>query len=387
MSESDNDLLKTKALRQYLHIGLSDKGCVRESNQDVFRVSYGINGDLFVLCDGMGGTELGAEAARKAADVITKIFTETWVDDPYELIADAFEKANREIYQLAQNKNKSAGTTAALVLLRDNRMYYAHVGDSRIYYLSGKRFFALTEDHSLVQSMVNKSIISPKEARTHSKRHIVTRALGSEKEVKPDISKEELRPENGDTVLICSDGLSDQMDDDSIEAIIKREIPVERRAQMLVDQAKEYGGSDNITVLLISFFNERSESKSERKNTGLKLPSFSNVSGKRLRLILTAAAVIVFFLFFPVKDAVLCRGENEKRQSLVYKTCVISKEQAIAKDPQTDSYGFVAGPEDCFVIYRDLFQIPEGRLMRYNNIHRRFFKAGELILIPKEKSE
>jgi serine/threonine protein phosphatase PrpC len=385
MNKNTTELLKTKPLKNFQYGSYTDVGCVREVNQDTYNYSYGINGDLFVVCDGMGGTDLGADAARIAVESISQTFTGEWKDDPKALIKEAIQKANKVVFDFAETRGKSAGTTVALVLVRDSNMWYAHVGDSRIYYQSGKRFFPLTEDHSLVQTMVRRGLITPQEARIHHERHIVTRALGLQEDVEADISDEALQPGNGDIVLLCTDGLTNELDEEAIEDIIAGEQSPQEKAEKLTEQAKSFGGSDNITVQLVSFFNDSVSNYQPRKKNK------QNTVRIRTRLQKTTISVLAFILVLALAYFFRYDWFTEDKPAKLRKdlnsTCVISAEKDIFKDNASENLAFVAGPDDCFIIYKDLFGLTEAELMRINNRKRLFFEAGELILIPKTKSE
>ena len=384
MSKDTTELLKTKPLKNFQYGSYTDVGCMRELNQDAFNHAFGINGDLFLVCDGMGGTDLGADAARIAVESIIETFTSEWNDRAKDLIKEAIEKANKAVFDFAETKGKSAGTTVALVLVRDSNMWYAHVGDSRIYYRSGKRFFPLTEDHSLVQTMVRRGLITQQEARIHHERHVVTRALGLQNNVDIDISDEALQPGNGDIVLLCTDGLTNELDEEAIEEIISTEQTPQEKAEKLTEQAKSFGGSDNITVQLISFFNDsvsNYHSPQHKFKTGPIRSRFQKIS------VIALALIIIFALLYYFGYDYLTEDKPAEFRKDMNSTCIISAENDIYKEISSDNLAFVAGPDDCFVIYRDLFDLNETELMKMNSSERLFFEAGELILIPKNKSE
>jgi PPM family protein phosphatase len=226
----------------------SDVGRVREANED----SYLIDDPLFVVADGMGGHIAGDVASSTAVKVISDESYEASQDNPSTLqriVADA----NAAIWQRAQSDPslRGMGTTCTLVLVDEDRVHIAHVGDSRAYRFRDGHLEQLTQDHTLVGRMVAEGRLQPEEAQTHPQRSIITRALGVDESVQVDL--ETVDVVKGDRILMCSDGLPSMVDDGGIEDILRGETDPQRAAERLIERANDAGGEDNITVVVIDF--------------------------------------------------------------------------------------------------------------------------------------
>ena len=241
--------------------GVTDAGLVRSQNED--SIGMGSSIDVAVLADGMGGHRGGQVASKLAVDTILEILphllehpalgqTKTAFSAQCLAVKEAIEKANSAIYQAAQNNSQYAGmgTTVVVVLLHTNRVCIAHVGDSRLYRLRSGRMEQLTEDHSLVQELIKQGYYTAEEAKQASNRNIVTRALGIEPTVEVEIREELVLGD--DVYLLCSDGLTDMVEDPEIEEIIRRHREhLDKALLELVHQAKVNGGLDNISAMLV----------------------------------------------------------------------------------------------------------------------------------------
>ncbi|MBJ7458211.1 MAG: Stp1/IreP family PP2C-type Ser/Thr phosphatase [Thermoleophilaceae bacterium] len=221
----------------------SDVGRVRKANED----SYYVRSPLFVVADGMGGAKAGEVASKIAVDSFKDPLDETLAPEPR--MAGVVRHANLEIHKksVSSDEFKGMGTTLTALLLGDDELTIAHVGDSRAYRLREGELERLTRDHSLVGEMVRRGAITEAEAEVHPQRSILTRALGPEDEVEIDTLSHGVKP--GDTYLICSDGLTGMVS----EAIIAEEMgsgrPMQEVAETLIRKANENGGVDNITVV------------------------------------------------------------------------------------------------------------------------------------------
>ncbi|MBK1691505.1 Stp1/IreP family PP2C-type Ser/Thr phosphatase [Ectothiorhodospira mobilis] len=233
----------------------TDTGRIRRHNED----HIGEDGHLglLVLADGMGGHAGGEVASRMAVETMLQTLKETLPHtgggrhDTLEALRGAVIRANRGIHEAAGRDAACAGmgTTLAVVLFRKGRVFLAHVGDSRIYRFRNDRLQRLTSDHTLVQELVDRGLCPPEQARTAAGGNLLTRALGIEPRVQVDTREERLQP--GDLYLLCSDGLSDMVDDDAIEALIRqhRNTP-DTLAARLIARANDCGGRDNISVMI-----------------------------------------------------------------------------------------------------------------------------------------
>ena len=236
--------------------GLTITGQVRQANEDSCGFATVPNGELFVVCDGMGGHVGGATASRIAVEQIIQYFKAQRYPNIYQALHDALCRANIQIIGAANAEPslKGMGTTACIVLFDGNDAYIAHVGDSRIYLYEGQknRLFRITKDHSFVQSLVDMGQLDDREAEHHPRKNVIMKALGTKEELKPEVYMSPVQPAKGDMFLICSDGLSGMVDDDGIEAILSTDQSIEQKVLDLVTNANVPGkGLDNITAQVI----------------------------------------------------------------------------------------------------------------------------------------
>jgi serine/threonine protein phosphatase PrpC len=240
--------MSSETLHDILTASLSDVGMVRAHNEDCcdeFRKSDGCH--LLVMADGMGGHQGGATASRTAVETIGEVF-EGSDESSRTMLHEAVVAANRRVYGKAIENDALRGmgtTVVALVLAADGSGWIAHVGDSRGYRLRQGKIEALTADHSVVGEMLQQGLLTRDEAAVHPRRNQITRSVGVEAEVEPEISEISTQP--GDRFLLCSDGLSGLLDEEEIALVLIGEPPSEA-VRILVDEANARGGHDNITV-------------------------------------------------------------------------------------------------------------------------------------------
>lgn len=232
---------------------ITDIGERRRINQDyVFckEDTIGKLPNLFIVADGMGGHNAGDYASRFSVEFFTQKIGENDLNSPVALIEDALKETNNVLRSKAQEKSEleGMGTTFVVATIFDKVMYVANIGDSRLYVI-GKEMKQITEDHSLVEAMVKKGELDRDEARVHPNKNIITRAVGANEVVEPDFFEVEL--EDGDTVLMCSDGLTNMLEDGTIEQIVRENEDLSEAAGTLVKRANENGGKDNIAIILI----------------------------------------------------------------------------------------------------------------------------------------
>jgi PPM family protein phosphatase len=225
----------------------TDTGRQRNANED----SLFVDAPLFVVADGMGGAQAGEVASRAAAESFAHDLPSASTP-PEQRLGQTIEAANRTIHELARKDPSLTGmgttTTAALVDLDAEEVAIGHVGDSRAYRLRSGKFEQLTRDHSLVEEMRRKGQLTDAQAEDHPQRSIITRALGPEPEV--DVDLQTVPTQAGDVFLICSDGLTTMLDDETIGRILARATSLQSAVRALVDEANRAGGRDNITVVL-----------------------------------------------------------------------------------------------------------------------------------------
>lgn len=232
---------------------ITDIGERRRINQDYVFCSESAIGklpNLFIVADGMGGHNAGEYASRFCVEFFTQRITESDMVAPISSIEAALTETNEALIQTAkeQTELEGMGTTFVVATIFDKEMYVANIGDSRLYVI-GKSMRQITEDHSLVQAMVKTGELDRSEARMNPNKNIITRALSSNAVAKPDFFEVEL--EEGDTVLMCSDGLTNMLEDETIEQIIRENEDPKTAADMLVKSANLNGGKDNIAIIII----------------------------------------------------------------------------------------------------------------------------------------
>lgn len=236
---------------------LSDVGMVRTHNEDYNKIAKTRNGDLFVVCDGMGGHAGGATASRIGVESICRYIETNECTIPQQLLTGALEYANSQIYNesRANPQLKGMGTTACIVLVRDGKAWYAHVGDSRIYYYNASHqgLYRLTKDHSVVQSMIDQGMISEEEAQHHPDKNKIRKSLGIKDTVEPEPCQMPLTPADGDMIMICSDGLSGMISEDDILEVLSTTSDINEAGKILIELANSEGGTDNITVQIVRF--------------------------------------------------------------------------------------------------------------------------------------
>lgn len=232
---------------------LTDVGVKRNMNQDFVYASdqpVGNLSNLYIVADGMGGHNAGDLASRYTVETMVDYIENASEMRPIPLLEAAVEMANRRVLEKAQ-ENKSLegmGTTVVAATVQDDCLYVANVGDSRLYVLD-ETIHQITRDHSLVEEMVRVGQLRKEEARTHPEKNIITRAVGVKNKVRIDFFDVGLY--QGDKFLLCSDGLTNMVEDEDIFQIVKKESSLEKAVQKLVAAANRNGGKDNISVVLV----------------------------------------------------------------------------------------------------------------------------------------
>lgn len=229
-------------------------GNVRTAQEDSHDIAVCTpNGDVFVVCDGMGGHVGGKQASSIAVKSIIDYLKREKYGNPIQALNDALQFANLQILGYASEHPdlKGMGTTACILLLQNSEAYIAHVGDSRIYLYLGKekQLHRITKDHSFVQALVDAGQITDVEAEHHPNKNRILKALG----IKPDLSPsiDQVHPKNGDVFIICSDGLSGMVPDAKIREVLMQNESIENKGETLINLALTAGGLDNITLELI----------------------------------------------------------------------------------------------------------------------------------------
>jgi PPM family protein phosphatase len=238
---------------------LSDVGRVRENNEDSYLYweaegdeEFRQKGRLAVIADGMGGYEGGQEASRLAVETVRAVYDKVFRNDPQAALMEAFAAAHQRIQSYGEDHPQfhGMGTTCTALAVLERQLHFAHVGDSRLYLVRNGGISRLTRDHSYVSRLVETGIVRSEDAETHPQRHILTAALGSGREVATDVSQQALTLEDGDALVLCTDGLWSLVNEKEVAVAIDANSPADA-CRELVKSALQRGGPDNITVLVL----------------------------------------------------------------------------------------------------------------------------------------
>lgn len=243
-----------------LFTGLTDVGLLRSVNQDAYHIDP--DGRFFIVADGMGGHAGGQEASRIATQTIQTYLTDHWSSNKPspQLLEESLLEANQEILrdQRQHLERSDMGTTIVVVIFREEQQpWCAHVGDSRLYRLRGAKLEQITEDHTWVAWAMKMGEISPDQARSHPLRHVLAQCLGRQDLRQIDVQPLQVQP--GDRLLLCSDGLTEELSDQIIASHLKSIRACEMAATALINAAKDRGGRDNITVVIVAIDSLKSD--------------------------------------------------------------------------------------------------------------------------------
>lgn len=234
----------------------TDIGMVREVNQDYVYVSdlpVGKLPNLLVVADGMGGHKAGEFASRFTVEVVREELASSSEDEPEAMIKKAITSANQKLLETARQDSRleGMGTTLIVATVIGRTLYFANVGDSRLYLLN-EDIKQVSKDHSLVQEMVRLGGIKQEDAKNHPDKNIITRAIGAKEKVEIDFY--EYRLKNDDIILMCTDGLSNMVEDEAMLHIVKSSRDVVEAVERLIERANQNGGNDNIGVVIAQGF-------------------------------------------------------------------------------------------------------------------------------------
>jgi len=234
----------------------SDVGKKRKINEDSYYIETETENPYIIVADGMGGHMAGEVASRMAVDIISNHIAKYLVEgldyvEAAEVIRRAFLSANTIIYDYSAQHYKvmGMGTTATLSMIYGEKLLTVHVGDSRSYAVSGDKIRQITRDHSYVQELVAMGRLTPQEAKNSPNRNFITRAMGAEEKVKPDVF---IEPYSGEKLLLCSDGLTNFVEDEELLEILNKDNDLQRAADAMIALANERGGLDNITAAVMA---------------------------------------------------------------------------------------------------------------------------------------
>jgi protein phosphatase len=297
-------------------------GNVRQAQEDSHDIALQTpNGDVFVVCDGMGGHVGGAKASSLAVEsILTRLNAERY-DDPQMALNDALQFANMQILGFAAEnpEYQGMGTTACIVLVQEDKAYIAHVGDSRIYLYLGKEkeLHRITKDHSYVQTLVDAGQITDEEAEHHPNKNRILKALGVTPDLQPSFGT--VKPKNGDIFLICTDGLCGMIPDSTIERVLKQKNSLEERGEMLIQLAMQGetvqpGGQDNCTLELIPIDNSRCK-ESEYTSYNPYKAEGEKVKKSSMKIIMVVAIMVAVISALGVAGVVLKKQLEHKAEN------------------------------------------------------------------------
>jgi protein phosphatase len=268
MNSHEKDFLLTMTTTDFDFFAATDVGRRRKNNEDALICIPQVG--IFLVADGMGGEKYGEVASHMAADRFVNLVTPYLADEemtiPFDytqgeyflsVLVHAIEGANQAVVEYSEENatHKGMGSTLTAAVWHDNTLFVGHVGDTRLYRITLKKILLETEDHSKVQEMVRQKIISPEEAWNHPQKNVITRCVGRKKKITPDVFS--LKIKDGDTFLLCSDGLTDMLRDEEIHQIILLSDSLRSAGNQLIQSANDRGGKDNITVVLFRLIGDK----------------------------------------------------------------------------------------------------------------------------------
>lgn len=302
----------------------SDVGQVRKANEDYFGSASGEFGDLFIVCDGMGGYKGGRVASTTAVEAIQRHFKSVKKDADLRIeLFNSLKLANKEIIEKAELDDElgKMGSTAVVVLLHNTELYFAHIGDSRIYRVRDDVIERLTRDHSLVQEMVDNAIITEAQAEVHPQKNVILRSLGPNGNSEPQVDPRDEVLFKDDYIILCSDGLTGHVEDSEIKETVLK-YPPQQACIKLVEMANERGGKDNITVEVIKI------TDGKKRATSLK-----DLAKLKQAVIVAAVAFVVLILWYALSNF----NQEIKIIAPVPETKTVNKAPATTEDDSSST--------------------------------------------------
>lgn len=241
---------------KYVIVKATDVGMTRQVNEDSMTIFDSPNGQVMVVCDGMGGQAAGDVASRLSVDIIESILTDNQFETPEEAIRRSVVAANLAVLNRTsqQPELEGMGSTCVMLIIKDGQVYCGWVGDSRIYYIANHTIRQISHDQSYVQQLVDKGLITAAEAANHPQKNEILNCIGLQGMTPPETLTMPITPEEGSVFLLCSDGLSGMIDDRQIERVVSNsDMTLQQKADRLITLANEAGGLDNITVEMVQF--------------------------------------------------------------------------------------------------------------------------------------
>ena len=341
-------------MENYVLANCTDTGKVRDVNEDSMVTFDSPNGRVVAVCDGMGGQNAGDVASQLAVTVIQDILTDNTFASPEEAITRSIIAANQAILRrAAQDVSLSGmGATCVMIIIKEGKVYFGSVGDSRIYYIAGGMIRQITKDQSYVQTLVDAGEITQEAAEHHQDKNQITNALGLDGMIPPVIGQMPITPEPGAVFLLCSDGLSGMINNNAIlNTVANRQLSLSDRAQQLVNLANAAGGLDNITVQLVEFPGVAPQNVSGYNPNNNSGGIYTNTKRKRSKTPFYAIAACLFacviggaiywFLRDNEPDPIVPKSTISVKEKAVEqktnKTTVVVKERTVAEKEKEDN--------------------------------------------------
>ncbi len=293
-------MVRTVCLKNFDFASHTDRGKVRTRNEDFLAYFDTINGHVFVVCDGMGGHNAGDVASELSVESIGKYFNQDYYTNPFDAVEKAIIYANEIVYRHAIGNDYllGMGTTIVLVLIRDDRVYYGHAGDSRLYLYKNNIFDQMTIDHSHVQQLLDRGVITKNEAKRHPQKNEITRALGLSAKFEPEVSPKAIIPSDDDMLLLCSDGLTNVLEEEEIISVLDNSQNLNDKALKLIGKVNKKGGPDNVSVQIIKFHNLIPTDDADEENVRPLLEYLRNLLQQKKITYLIAFLIVLGTSFF-----------------------------------------------------------------------------------------
>ncbi len=391
----------------YFDIGeKTDKGRVRNKNEDKMGFFNTQNGQVIILCDGMGGHSAGAHASEIAVNSIREYFESNRYEDIPKALEDSIKYANNQVFDEAKDNIDylGMGTTSVLCIIQANRVYYAHVGDSRLYFCRNGVMKQITKDHSFVQNLIDKGEITEEEADNHPRKNELLRAVGVSEDVEVDVCDEAIEIQQGDVLLLCSDGLNNMVNENTIEYVLGQDQKATAKAEKLVELAIIEGGYDNISVQVIDFNRVPVAEHTYEKHNNKKfistvqrvfpfLKKYPKAIYAIYAVILLLFAYAVFDMFFKNTKAPVYKSNQEEivaNDTLDDDTTASKGEKELEtntpekRKPAPDAVylTYTIKKGDALSLLAHRFNIKASRLMDVNNMDNANINVGQQIKIP-----
>lgn len=384
-------MVNTKNLKNFSFGNATDVGLVRQENEDYLGYFETINGHIFIVCDGMGGHIGGAIASRLAVKSIKYYYEEEYYENVFVTLEESIKYANIQL--LEENRKNpeliGMGTTIVLVVIRDNKYYYAHVGDSRLYICQNSKLLQLTKDHSFVQTLIDQGLINDKEAAEHPRRNEITKALGLKDVIDVNVFPDACTAIDDNCLLLCTDGLTSMVQDKEIEDVINENISEQHKAIKLLDMSNKNGGFDNTTVQLIKFYNvgNINEPRPQKELEKVDKVSFIASMLKIKAVKYTVIAIVAIFLSFIIFDLFLRKSilPPTHPDNVVDDTLINKSDSGNVVISDTVFFEYILRKNEKVEELARRFQINMELLEKGNDLKNKKIEPGLLVRIPVQK--